>query len=141
MLVPGCAGKVFDRMERYVPHIERFLALHPNASIFVATDSPAFLSWLRNRYPAQLVARSALRSERNAFLDSSLTDAYRKGEDVLIGQPRPRHCPHVEAHAHCTCSTRLLSAFASRRRAAAVALRVPAQVLFGRGRICHLLQP
>ena len=71
--------------ERYVPHIERFLALHPNASIFVATDSPAFLSWLRSRYPAQLVVRSALRSERNAFLDSSLTDDYRKGEDVLIG--------------------------------------------------------
>ena len=78
--------------ERYVPHIERFLALHPNASILVATDSPAFLSWLRDRYPAQLVARSALRSERNAFLDSSLTDAYRKGKDVLIGLPRPTIC-------------------------------------------------
>ena len=131
--------------QHYVPHIERFLALNLNASIFVATDSPAFLSWLRNRYPAQLVARSALRSERNAFLDSSLTDTYRKGEDVLIGQLRPatlsaQCCTHKHAHtAHAPVS--FSSALASYRRAAAGALRVPAQVLISRGRVRHLLQP
>lgn len=108
--------------ERYVPHIERFLGSNPNASIFVATDSPAFLDWLRNRYPRQLVARTALRSERNAFLDSSLTDTYRKGEDVLIGEPGPLA---GRAHRPTEIPSTELSTFgfgASRRCAAAGAL-------------------
>lgn len=70
--------------EQYVRHIDGYLALHPNASIFVATDSPVFLERLRARYPDRLVARDALRSERNAFLDAAVPDAYRKGEDVLV---------------------------------------------------------
>ena len=69
--------------EQYVQHIDSYLTLHPNASIFVATDSPVFLERLRARYPGRLAARDALRSERNAFLDVAVPDAYRKGEDVL----------------------------------------------------------
>mmetsp|Transcript_10475 Transcript_10475/g.24255 ORF Transcript_10475/g.24255 Transcript_10475/m.24255 type:complete len:557 (-) Transcript_10475:392-2062(-) len=76
-------GRVVPPAE-YVPHIERYLAKSPSAILFVATDSPAFLSWLQQKYAGRIYAQNALRSERNAFLDMDLTDHYRKGADVLI---------------------------------------------------------
>lgn len=69
--------------QAYVHHIEAYLAANPDALIFVATDSPSFWELLRARYP-RAVSRGALRSEQNAFLDSSLRDNYRKGADALI---------------------------------------------------------
>ena len=68
----------------YVRHIEQYLRVHSNATIFVATDSPSFLAWFRQRYGARVVARPALRSEANAFRDPAMKDHYRKGLDVLL---------------------------------------------------------
>ena len=69
--------------QQYVRHIKAYVADHPNATLFVATDSPSFLRWLEHKFPS-LVVRNALRSERNAFLDAQLSDNYRKGADALI---------------------------------------------------------
>ena len=79
---PEIAGAVVHP-QQYVRHVDAYLAIHPNATIFVATDSPTFLRWLEHKYPS-LVARDALRSDRNAFLDVSLRDNFRKGTDALI---------------------------------------------------------
>ena len=54
------------------------------ATLFVATDSSKFLTEIEALYPGRVVSRPALRSESNAFLDSSLTDNYQKGADALI---------------------------------------------------------
>ena len=63
-------------------HADVYLREHPDASILLATDSPRFLRKMSQRYGTRLVAREALRSERNAFLEAGATS--KKGEDVLI---------------------------------------------------------
>lgn len=69
----------------YMHHIDIYLQQHPNARVFLATDSPRFLRRMRERYSTKLVARNALRSERNAFLDVQFAGTNeRKGFDVLI---------------------------------------------------------
>ena len=80
---PAIGGSIVPPRS-YAPHIDSYLASHPNATLFVATDSPAALQWMRQRYGARVVAREALRSEGNAFLDTRLRDNYRKGLDVLL---------------------------------------------------------
>jgi len=66
----------------YMAHMDGYLSAHPDALILLATDSPRFLREMRARYGAKLVAREALRSERNAFLEAGAT--MKKGEDVLV---------------------------------------------------------
>ena len=46
----------------YARHIGRYLDAYPNASLFVATDSPTSLAWFRERYGERVVARSALQN-------------------------------------------------------------------------------
>ena len=70
---------------RYAPIIAEWRALHPAGLIYVATDSPSFAAALVAALGSDAVVMyDALRSERNAFADASLTDNYRKGEDALI---------------------------------------------------------
>lgn len=68
----------------YTPYIDRLLVRWPNATLLVATDSTEFLAELTKTYPGRVVARPALRSQVNAFLDESLSDRQQKGADVLI---------------------------------------------------------
>ena len=70
--------------EHYYPEIDRWSQAHPNAPIFVATDDKNFLRALRQMYGSRLIVRDALRSDKNVFLDTTIRDDYRKGEDVLI---------------------------------------------------------
>jgi hypothetical protein len=69
----------------YMHHIDMYLQQHPYARIFLATDSPRFLKRMRERYSTKLMARNALRSERNAFHDLQPAGAnVLKGFEVLI---------------------------------------------------------
>ncbi len=70
--------------EEYLPVATAFLRRHPDALIYVATDSPSFLQQMRAEHGQRLVVYEALRSDRNAFADSSLADNYKKGEDALV---------------------------------------------------------
>lgn len=70
--------------EFYFPAIERWSHTHPGSKIFVASDSPSFVRQMVSKYKDRVFVRNVLRSEKNAFLDTSLRDNYRKGEDVLI---------------------------------------------------------
>ncbi|KAL1500464.1 hypothetical protein AB1Y20_013121 [Prymnesium parvum] len=76
-------GRIVPPAE-YFPLIDFFLARRPNTVLLVATDSPSFLEQVGVRYRSRMVAYSALRSERNAFADRSLSDNYKKGEDALV---------------------------------------------------------
>ena len=69
----------------YAEAIERWLLAHPTSSIFVATDDEHFLQQMRQQYPQRVwQTPGVLRSDKNAFLDSSMKDYYQKGEDVLV---------------------------------------------------------
>ena len=73
------------RLLRYAPIIAEWRALHPAGLIYVATDSPSFAAELTATLGSEAVVMyDAIRSERNAFADSSLTDNYKKGEDALV---------------------------------------------------------
>ena len=73
-LLPGAAPAAGERR-----------ALHPAGLIYVATDSPSFAAELVAALGSDTVVMyDALRSEKNAFADSSLTDNYKKGEDALV---------------------------------------------------------
>ena len=72
------------RPAEYYPLIHRYMSQHPNALVFLATDSPTFLNEMQLRYNKQLVVYNALRSERNAFADRSIDDNYKKGEDAIV---------------------------------------------------------
>ena len=76
-------GRIIGPAE-YQPLVGEYLTRHPNALIFLATDSPAFLAEMRRRYPDTLVVYDALRSERNVFIDRKVADTYKKGEDALV---------------------------------------------------------
>eukprot|EP00656_Telonema_subtile_P026397 TRINITY_DN2836_c0_g1_i1.p1 TRINITY_DN2836_c0_g1~~TRINITY_DN2836_c0_g1_i1.p1 ORF type:complete len:1301 (-),score=259.34 TRINITY_DN2836_c0_g1_i1:157-4059(-) len=75
-------GKIVPPQE-YVPYIERYLALHPGAVVYVATDSPSFLAQLRALVP-DVHFMSSDRTEANAFLDKSVASKARLAADVLI---------------------------------------------------------
>ena len=69
----------------YFTHIDFCLARHPNTTLFLATDSPKFAKELTARYGSRLVLREAMRSEGNAFLESTTaSERYRQGLDVLV---------------------------------------------------------
>ena len=73
--------------EEYAPLVALYLRRRPDALIYVATDSPRFVAEMRDEHGERLVAYDALRSERNAFADASVSDNYKKGEDSLIESP------------------------------------------------------
>ena len=76
----------------YEPYVRAFLDAHgPNATVFVATDSPSFLAEVLAKWPSGRLRYRAdvLRHEANvAFAGGSVArgpDAnYRKGEEVLL---------------------------------------------------------
>ncbi len=76
-------GRVLKPPE-YAPLIARYLRAHPQARIYLATDSPAFLREVREAHGEAIVSYDALRSEKNAFQDRSVPDNYKKGEDALV---------------------------------------------------------
>ena len=82
--IRNVGGRIIKPAE-YFPIIAEWRALHPAGLLYVATDSPSFAAELTAALGSEAVVMyDALRSERNAFADSSLTDNYRKGEDALI---------------------------------------------------------
>ncbi|KAK3256352.1 hypothetical protein CYMTET_34509 [Cymbomonas tetramitiformis] len=70
--------------EDYFPAIDRFLKQHPRSCLYVATDSEKFRVIMADKYKGTVVFYRALRSEMNVFLDTSIEDNYRKGEDALV---------------------------------------------------------
>lgn len=72
--------------QEYEPYVKAFLAAHPKATIFVATDSPSFLQEVQTKWPGRIRYREdVLRDENNvAFGKGHKHDNYRKGEDVLL---------------------------------------------------------
>ena len=53
---PNLSRKVLP--EEYVPHVDRYLAAHPGAKIFVATDQRQWLKDIRAAYPDNVVSFS-----------------------------------------------------------------------------------
>lgn len=72
------------RPSEYYPLIDRYLERRPDALLLVATDSPAFLRDVEQRYRGRIAVYSALRSDVNVFADASVADNYKKGEDALV---------------------------------------------------------
>ena len=80
--------------DEYLPYVTAFLRHHPSGTVFVATDSPAFLASIRERWPASNLKyrTDVLRDERNvAFArgrgggqGGGSGRGYQKGEDVLL---------------------------------------------------------
>lgn len=75
----------------YEPYVRAFLKAHgPEATVFVATDSPSFLAEVLAKWPAGRVRyrRDVLRLEANAAFAKSAPRStkgnYRKGEEVLL---------------------------------------------------------
>lgn len=71
---------------QYMEYLEAFLKHHPNASAFVATDSPSFLAEVSERWPRDRVRwrSDVLRDERNVAFSGSGKNNFRKGEEVLL---------------------------------------------------------
>ena len=70
----------------YLPYVRAYLARHPNASVFVATDSPSFLAEVLSRWPRGRVRyrTDVLRKESNVAFSSDKLSNFRKGEEVLL---------------------------------------------------------
>ena len=72
----------------YFPHIDEYLAAHPNARIFFATDQHQFREEMHARYPDRLVTYANMLSTSNVNVFQMLEPAGRghrlKGEEVLI---------------------------------------------------------
>ena len=81
--IRNVGGRIVPPME-YLPLVTAFLQQRPDALIYLATDSPAFLQEMQKVHGDRLVVYEALRSNRNAFADTSLSDNYKKGEDALV---------------------------------------------------------
>lgn len=94
-LASAASGRPVPPRE-YEPYVDAFLRSHPNGTVFVATDSPAFLAevktrWLQ-RWPGAPFRwrEDILRSEANAAFDrrgvggGTPPSNARKGEEVLI---------------------------------------------------------
>lgn len=79
----------------YIWHVDQYIGKHPNATLFIATDSPESLSFFRRHYALRVVARPALRSNKNAFLDDTMTDRYAKGLDVLLDAMLLSRCDYL----------------------------------------------
>ena len=79
------AGRIIQPSE-YSALISQYLDRHPDALIYLATDSPVFLQQMKaDRISSdRLVHYNALRTRRNAFADPNVTDHYKKGEDALV---------------------------------------------------------
>lgn len=93
-LASAASGRPVAPLE-YEPYVDAFLRSHPNGSVFVATDSPAFLAEVRShwveRWPhAPFRWRDdVLRSEANVAFEKAAASGRgssnaRKGEEVLI---------------------------------------------------------
>ena len=65
--------------------MDAFLAAHPSAKIFLATDQRQYVDQVKERYPQQLFSYDAIRSENktNVFQVNDGRN-YKKGEDALI---------------------------------------------------------
>jgi len=69
----------------YFEPIDRHLARHPGALVYLATDQVQYVELMRRRYPDVLIGRDCLRSETStAPFELSAGSPYEKGEDVLI---------------------------------------------------------
>ncbi len=69
--------------EEYFPFIDKFLALHPNGKVFVATDQVQFLTTLINQYGDHILYTSATRSDSDKAVFNRSGKAYHKGVEVL----------------------------------------------------------
>ena len=81
--IRNVGGRVVPPNE-YLPLVDMFLRRHEDALIYLATDSPKFLKQMQAQHGERLIVYDALRSQRNAFADTSLSDNYKKGEDALV---------------------------------------------------------
>jgi hypothetical protein len=69
----------------YFDSIERHLAEHPDANLFLATDQVQYLELIRKRYGSIVLHYDCLRSSTStAPFNMKTGSPYRKGEDVLI---------------------------------------------------------
>lgn len=68
----------------YLPYVQAFLAHHPNATVFVATDSPSFLSEVQLRWPSGRVRyrTDVLRHEANVAFSAGTSSNFRKGQEA-----------------------------------------------------------
>ena len=80
---PVIAGKIVS-WQTYMPRIREYLKRDAKALVFLATDSPAVVTTMSRELGARVFVTAALRSEKNIFLDDSVTTNYQKGEDILI---------------------------------------------------------
>ena len=72
-----------------MPYVEAFLEAHPNASVFVATDSPSFLGEVETRWPRGRIRyrTDVLRLESNVAFSGGKHNNFRKVRTRRL----PRH--------------------------------------------------
>lgn len=72
--------------EEMVTHINQAIAAHPNRpiKIFVATDEQAFLDWISQIYPDQVIAYDSIRSTNGRPIHLTDKSNYKLGEDALV---------------------------------------------------------
>ncbi len=71
--------------EAYFPEVDRYLAIHPKAKLFVATDQAQYLQSLEERYAGRILSSDCYRSTSGfAPFQATSHSGYAKGAEVLI---------------------------------------------------------
>ncbi|WP_141699047.1 nodulation protein NodZ [Candidatus Thiosymbion oneisti] len=71
--------------EAYFPEVDRYLAVHPKAKLFVATDQAQYLQSLEERYAGRILSSDCYRSTSGfAPFQATSHSGYAKGAEVLI---------------------------------------------------------
>ena len=97
---PNLSRKV--EPEEYFPHIDRYLAEHPNCTrIFVATDQRQWLKTLEQAYPGKIISFSEWSlsdTDENSFNEVGAKAA--RGVEVIVDLLLLSHCNYVlKCHA------------------------------------------
>ena len=71
--------------EAYFPEVDRYLAVHPEAKLFVATDQAQYLQSMEERYAGRILSNDCHRSAGElAPFQATSRSGYAKGAEVLI---------------------------------------------------------
>lgn len=81
----NCIGGRKIIPSEYFKYIDFLLEKNKDAVIFLATDTPSYIKTFTDTYNDKCIyINDILRSNLNIFLDTSESNNYKKGEDVLI---------------------------------------------------------
>jgi hypothetical protein len=110
-------------LPRYAAEVQRLLAVHPTARVFVATDEQSSLDFLREAFGDRVVAIEGLRHESGeaaghgptgwlmpAYIAADRDRAARNGEEAVMEYLLLSRCTHLVHNGSSLARTVLLSA-------------------------------